>query len=403
MTDTLILGGGLAGCAAALWLADHGHSVTIVEARPRLGGRGLSRIWGDAGVVEYGGGWIRSDHRLMIALAARLGVALMPRAPRGARRFFPAAPGDLTPFLTDAARIGQAGAPDLQALSLAAHIAHRALTPEATREIMAWWSISGSGDPAHIAVSELLTAKLATGLEAKLDELAFTLDGGVSSLIVRAAEASGARLILGDPVVALSDHDGVTVTLTSGATLQARGAIVALPLNCLDTLRFDPPLSAAQSALCRAGHRGRALKLLIRAEGPQPGDLATGEAFGLRWFYADRDLPDGSVLVTAFGLQDEVVPLDHDLVQQALAAAFAGARLKGFDWHDWCGDAFSRGTWVSPDIATLPLYGPEHWAPRGSLAFAGSDMYSAEQGWFEGALLTARTAATAIHDRLQKA
>ncbi len=109
------------------------------------------------------------------------------------------------------------------------------------------------------------------------------------------------------------------------------------------------------------------------------------------------------MLVIAFGLQDEVVPLDHDLVQQALAAAFAGARLKGFDWHDWCGDAFSRGTWVSPDIATLPLYGPEHWAPRGSLAFAGSDMYSAEQGWFEGALLTARAAATAIHDRLQKA
>ena len=37
MTDTLILGGGLAGCAAALWLADHGHSATIVEARRREG------------------------------------------------------------------------------------------------------------------------------------------------------------------------------------------------------------------------------------------------------------------------------------------------------------------------------------------------------------------------------
>lgn len=31
MTDTLILGGGLAGTAAALWLADQGRSVTIAD------------------------------------------------------------------------------------------------------------------------------------------------------------------------------------------------------------------------------------------------------------------------------------------------------------------------------------------------------------------------------------
>jgi monoamine oxidase len=33
---------------------------------------------------------------------------------------------------------------------------------------------------------------------------------------------------------------------------------------------------------------------------------------------------------------------------------------------------------------------------RGRIAFAGSDLYSAEQGWFEGALQTARTAVAAL-------
>lgn len=57
MIDTLILGGGLAGTAAALWLTDLGRTCTIVEARPRLGGRAHARPWGDAGVaVDYGGG-----------------------------------------------------------------------------------------------------------------------------------------------------------------------------------------------------------------------------------------------------------------------------------------------------------------------------------------------------------
>jgi squalene-associated FAD-dependent desaturase len=40
--DVLILGGGLAGLAAAVGLAEHGVSATILESRPRLGGRASS-------------------------------------------------------------------------------------------------------------------------------------------------------------------------------------------------------------------------------------------------------------------------------------------------------------------------------------------------------------------------
>ena len=40
--DTLIIGGGLAGIAAALQLADAGQKVTLIETRIRLGGRATS-------------------------------------------------------------------------------------------------------------------------------------------------------------------------------------------------------------------------------------------------------------------------------------------------------------------------------------------------------------------------
>ena len=39
--DAVVVGGGLAGITAALRLADAGRSVTLVEARPRLGRRGV--------------------------------------------------------------------------------------------------------------------------------------------------------------------------------------------------------------------------------------------------------------------------------------------------------------------------------------------------------------------------
>ena len=49
MADVLIIGGGLAGTASALALADNGHSSIIVEARSRLGGRAHSRDWNNSG------------------------------------------------------------------------------------------------------------------------------------------------------------------------------------------------------------------------------------------------------------------------------------------------------------------------------------------------------------------
>lgn len=419
MTDTLILGGGLAGSAAALWLADHGHSATIIEARPRLGGRALSRDWGDCGMVEYGGGWLREDHALMRDLARRLDIALTPRAAiTGHSHFrdgrFSATPADdmaahrsaIATLMQDAARM-DSDAPTarmIRSMSLQDYLDHRAMPASARREILAWWSISGSGAPGLIGANEYITPKLAKGLLVKLQELAFTVETGTSSLVRRAAEASGAAVILADPVERLEDGAHfVHATLASGRVVTGRTALVAVPVNMLGQIRFSPALTPPQQTVRRTGHAGRAVKLLIRAKGPRPGHLATGETAGLRWIYADRSLPDGSTLLVAFGLCDDTGEPDAAQVGAALQAAFPGTAFLDFDWHDWCADPFSRGTWVSPRLAGLADYAADHWAPRGRLAFAGSDLYSAEQGWFEGALLTARAAASALHTRLQKA
>jgi monoamine oxidase len=204
-------------------------------------------------------------------------------------------------------------------------------------------------------------------------------------------------VVLGDAAERLEDRgDCVQATLASGRKITARTALVALPLNTLSQIRFTPPLNPAQSRLRKLGHQGAAIKLMIRAKGPSAGHLATGEAFGLHWIYADRHLPDGSTLLVAFGLHRDVGEPTFAMVQAAMAAAFPSAKVLDFDWHDWANDPFARGTWVSPALNSLPDYAPDHWAMRGRIAFAGSDLYSAEQGWFEGALQTARTAVAAL-------
>jgi monoamine oxidase len=60
--DVLVVGGGLAGLTAARAIASGGHSVAVLEARERVGGRTLNHDLGPQGfagrVVEVGGQWI---------------------------------------------------------------------------------------------------------------------------------------------------------------------------------------------------------------------------------------------------------------------------------------------------------------------------------------------------------
>jgi monoamine oxidase len=368
--------------------------------------------------VEYGGGWIRADHAEMTGLTKRLGIGLVPRAEITGHSYFRDGVWAATPaedmadhqaamavFLADAAQMGDdtAEARLIHGLTLQAYLEHRAFPASVRREIMAWWTISGSAAPDVVGANEYVTPKLAKGLMIKLEELAFTAETGVASIAQRAVAASGAATILGDAVERLEDCGGfVRATLVSGRVVEAATALVALPLNALSQIRFSPPLLPAQTALRQQGHAGKALKLLIRAKGPKPGHLATGEAHGIRWVYADRILPDGTTLLIAFGLQDETGEPDHKTVEAVLTAAFPGAELIGFDWHDWASDPFARGTWVSPILASLPDYAAEHWGRRGRVAFAGSDLYSAEQGWMEGALLTARAAVAELETCLKR-
>lgn len=411
MRDVLILGGGLAGTATALQLADWGIQSTIVEARSRLGGRCYSRpLPGDSGPpVEYGGGWSHARQARIQALAARLGVDLIPRADLIAHHYLRDDGLHVSPCPPDESADYQAAMSQWQSdaiaqdpavlnLTLAAYFDHRRFPKAARREVLAWWAISGSTDPEIARVGQLLSPKLAKGWGPKIEELGFTFAGGVQRLAEGAARESGAEIILSDPVERLvQDETGVQLHLASGRECRARAAVVALPVNTLAQLRFDPPLPEAPARIRRTGHAGRAVKLLIRARGIAPGHLVTGEAQGLRFFWSDHVRPDGSTLVVAFALARDLPEPSADIARSALAQAFPEAEYLSADWYDWLSDPFARGTWVGPAADDEPYFAPEHWGAIGRIAFAGSDIGPGEdQGWFEGALASAEQAAQAV-------
>jgi squalene-associated FAD-dependent desaturase len=75
MADVVVIGGGLAGLACAVALADNGLQVVVVERDARLGGR--ARSWTDAttgDTVDIGPHVMHSEYRNMLALLERLGT-----------------------------------------------------------------------------------------------------------------------------------------------------------------------------------------------------------------------------------------------------------------------------------------------------------------------------------------
>jgi monoamine oxidase len=188
---------------------------------------------------------------------------------------------------------------------------------------------------------------------------------------------------------------GVEVLLADGSTADARAGVVALPVNVLPAVTFEPALPPESAEAC-GSNAGSAIKAWIQARGVAPGTLAAGAGEGLHWMLADREHEGGS-LVVAFGYRHPSFDSSsRESMDRALAAFFPEAELVAWDWHDWNADPFARGTWATAIPGREALLSPERFPPHGRLVFATSDIAVREAGWIEGALISGAAAARAV-------
>jgi monoamine oxidase len=413
----VVVGGGFAGLAAAVALQERGHEVQIIEGRDRLGGRTLTAPWlGDGPPVEYGGASFMPEHRRVRRELERAGSEVRENLPTEwrwrtggqirlglpvARDEWPAFEAALRRLAADADALA-GGDTDAASLSFADYL-RRLTGSQSVRDfLLGWWAITGGSDPSEgAAVNALGSISGHGGLLGVPETLRRMPSLGWAAIAESMATCSRAQVRYSQAVARVQWGEEITLCLDTGERVVADAAILALPLNVLAAIDFDPPLpERLRSSLGK--NRGRALKLWMSTRGIPPRSLAAGAGQGLNLLLHDGMVgSDG--LVVGFGpASPRFDPTDRDAVLVALRAFYPDAELVSFDHHDWIGDPFARGTWANDPAGEIGVRDPARFAPLRRLAFASSDFAPEFAGWIEGAMESGELAGGAIADALSR-
>lgn len=356
MHDVAIIGGGLAGLAAADALERAGRDWVLFEARPRLGGRILSQQVPDEpqGAARYdlGPAWLWPQNTRLLTLAERLGVRVFEQHAAG-RLVFEDGGGAL-------------------------------------RRDLDFHPMAG----------------------------ALRLEGGMRALVDGlAAGLPQAKVNLGKPISRIAFEDGAYTihTAESGELASRAGQIMlALPPRLAAAIAMEPPLSdAATQALAAvptwmAGHA----KAVAVYDTPfWRGDGLSGSAISHMGPLAemhDASPADGSAgaLFGFFGVP-AAARAEHATALEAAVRAQLGrlfgaaaAEPRALLLQDW---AAEPETAVPADHASPPGH-PTYGMPRQvaalaehGLFFAGSEVATRDGGFLEGALAAAEAAVRAAN------
>jgi monoamine oxidase len=403
--DVVVVGAGFAGLRAARDLHDAGRHVVVLEARDRVGGRTWTRPFADGGPsLEFGGSWFTPEHVEVPAELAR--YALPARTYDGPERVrwltggvlrdggLPVPFSELGQLERAVRRIGVDAESAAGEVSAADYIASLGVG-EATRDFLtAWWVMIGGTDPARGAAIDALAAIRnhggATGL---LTALRYAPRDGWSALA--AHMAGGIDVRLSSPVLAVSQTASGVELETAGGAVAARAAILAVPVNVLGDIAFDPPLPPP-TAEAVGTNAGRALKIWFRARDIPDRSLAAGRGEGVHWIYADR-VVDGDTYALGFGFESpDFDPADRGQVARALRAFWPEADLIDHAYHDWNADPYSRGTWATATVGRVELLTAGRFPAHRRVVFATADVAEHEAGWIEGALIAGASAARLV-------
>jgi monoamine oxidase len=444
--DVVVVGAGLAGLTAASELVAAGHSVAVLEARDRVGGRTLNHPLGHGKVVEVGGQWVGPGQDRVLARVKQLGLKTFKTYTKGAQVLDYA--GALTHFSgqipplpqPDAGDFGQllgkviglqktipldrpwtaANAPILDGQTLETWMlansttrGARFLLTLATRAVFA-------AEPRDLS---LLHALFYMRSGQGILNLTATAGGAQDSRIVggsqliseRMAARLKDRVVLRAPVRAIVQERGHVVVTADHGVWRARRVIVALSPALAGRIDYSPGLPALRDQLTQRVPQGSVIK--FEAVYPAPfwrhhglNGYSNSDSGPVGFTY-DNSPPDGSPgVLLGFVCGSAARRLGASSSHERHAAVLAcfkrlfgprAAKPELLIEHNWSDEIWTRGCYAGylpPGVWSD--YGRALRAPVGRLHWAGTETAEVFCGYMDGAVRSGERAAAEVRRAL---
>ena len=449
-SDVVVVGAGLAGLAAARRLVAAGSSVTVVEARDRVGGRTENGSFADGQWIEVGGQWIGPTQDRMYELVGELGLETFPLYNDGKlvlqllgkRKLMGSAKNSiprLGPFaLLDLGR----GMSKFKKLAESIELERPWTSPDARildgQTFRTWidrnlHSQAGrayfqifteavfSAEPDDMSLLHaLFYTRSGTDMETLMavDQGAQQdrIHGGSARISERMAEELGDRVVLGEPARGIRQtSNGVVVTTRRGTTYEADYAIVTLPATLAGRLEYDPPLPSWRDQLTQRVPAGSVFKLYLvyptpfwRAMGLN-GQVGSDEGPVKVTFDNTPPGYDRGVIMGFMEANDgrrwaQRTPAERRRAFTDCLVRYFGEQARHpveYLEKDWMAEEFSRGCYgahLTPGVWTA--YGPALTEPVGRVHWAGTECSPVWNGYMEGAVRSGEATAETVLERL---
>jgi monoamine oxidase len=454
--DVVVAGGGFAGLAAARDIHKAGHSVLVLEARDRVGGRVWNHDLGGGHVSERGGTFVGPTQDRINALIAELGMKIFPTFDdgndvyvAGSTKLTYSDTGPLGTAPPDPTTAGETAAVVAQLDQMATTVPVDA--PWEAANAAQWesytldrWIKENSASPNFQAIVPLATRPI-FGAEPRELSLLFTLFyiassgdeqnpgtfernfdtrggaqqnrvvGGTQTIALKIARQLDGRVVLSSPVRRVVQGSGGVTVYSDKVTVKAKQAIVAIPPALAGRIEYEPLLPFQRDQLTQRYSQGTLTKVAAvyntpfwRTQGLNGTAVDTGGPVSATF---DDSPPDatpnkGPGVIFGFVGGDNArsyAAMSPGARRQAVLNQFANffgsQALQARDFFEtfWSAEAWSRGCPVGiPATGALLAYGPWLRQPVGRLHWAGTETSNYWNGYMDGAVRSGERAASEV-------